>query len=100
RYSGLTDKELALCYEINDVLGDVCALLTRNTSNVSLQDQLVEAKRWDEQLEELKGDSHSSRVRLLYNIAHAARELLLEASEMVRLGQAQQEVLLIGNEPT
>src|SRR5690606_1402286 len=49
RYSGLTDRELALCYEINDVLGDVCALLTRNASNVSLQDQLVEAKRWDEQ---------------------------------------------------
>ena len=93
RYADLTDKELALCYEINDVLGDVCALLTRNASNVSLQDQIVQAKSWDEQLEELKGDSHSSRVRLLYNIAHAARELLLEASEMVRLGQAQQEVV-------
>jgi len=40
---------------------------------------------WEDNLEELHSDTESSRAGLIYNIAHATRELLLEASEMVRL---------------
>src|SRR5690606_34583282 len=80
RYANLSDGERVICRQINGVLDDVCGLLTRNARSVSLQEQLLEAQRWEEQLQELEGDSHSSKVRLLYNIAHAARELLVEAS--------------------
>ena len=85
RYANLSDGERVICRQINGVLDDVCGLLTRNARSVSLQEQLLEAQRWEEQLQELEGDSHSSKVRLLYNFAHAARELLVEASEMANL---------------
>lgn len=89
RYAGLTEKELSFCHEINSVLGDVCGLLSRNASNMNFRYQLVPADHWEAQLEGLQGDSHGSRVRLLYNIAHAARELLLEASEMAGIAPAR-----------
>jgi uncharacterized membrane protein (TIGR01666 family) len=85
RYAELSEKEHAFCREVSNVLGYVAALLTTKADQTQLQSHLQMASRWEENMEPLQTYAESHRAGLIYNIAHASRELLLEAAEMVKL---------------
>jgi len=85
RYAELSQRELECCKEISAVLGHVCKLLTDKEEDTQWQFYLDMTLCWEDNLEELHSDTESSRAGLIYNIAHATRELLLEASEMMKL---------------
>ena len=86
RYADLSDKEQAFCHEVSDVLGYVSKLLTDSADETQVTYHLQMANCWEENMEKLRTDAENQRVRLIYNIAHASRQLLVEANEMVKLG--------------
>jgi len=61
----------------------VADLLT-GTADISQLDTLLQtANYWEESLEELQHDATNCRARLIYNIAHVSRELLIETKGIV-----------------
>ena len=86
RYASLSDNERAFCKEVSEVLAYVYDLLTHKNVGSNWQSHVDRAHCWEDNLEQLHRDTGSKRGGLIYNIAHAARALLLEASEMVNLG--------------
>lgn len=89
RYADLSDKEHAFCREVSDVLGYVSKLLTNHADETQLQSYFQVANCWDENMDKLQTDAENQRAGLIYNIAHASRQLLIEATEMVKLGHSR-----------
>lgn len=85
RDAELSEEERAYCEEVSEVLGYVDRLLKDGDQGAQWQSYLDIADRWEEDLDQLPRDTESRRLGLIHNIAHATRELLLEAKEMVRL---------------
>lgn len=79
----LSEKELAFCRDVADVLLLVSEILTHKADEKQIEAYLQQANHWDEQAEEMMADARNRRVRLIYNIAHASRELLAEAKGIV-----------------
>lgn len=84
----LSERELDLCRDVSDVLRLVSEMLTNNADERQIEDSFQKTNCWDEQLEEMMGDTGNRRARLIYNIAHVARELLTEAKGIVGLYKA------------
>lgn len=79
----LSKRELDFCHTVSDVLRLVSEMLTHNADEVQIEAYLQRANCWDEQMEEMMNDAENRRVRLISNIAHVARELLIEAKGIV-----------------
>jgi len=85
RDADLSETARVYCEEVSEVLGYVDRLLKDGDQGAQWQSYLDIADRWEEDLDPLPKDTKSRRLGLIHNIAHATRELLLEAKEMVRL---------------
>src|SRR5690606_24249802 len=85
RDADLSETARVYCEEVSEVLGYVDRLLKDGDQGEQWQSYLDIADRWEEDLDPLPKDTKSRRLGLIHNIAHATRELLLEAKEMVRL---------------
>lgn len=79
----LSEKELDFCRDVSDVLRLVSEMLTRQADEAQIASYLQKANCWDEQMELMMNDPGNRRVRLIYNIAHVSRELLLEARGII-----------------
>lgn len=79
----LSAKERDFCRDVSDVLHLVSEILTRRTDEAQIASYLQKTNCWDEQMEEMMNDPENKRVRLIYNIAHVSRELLLEARGII-----------------
>lgn len=80
----LTPYERELCQDISKVLHYVTELLN-GTADVSRLDTLLHAANcWEESLEKMQHDATNRRAGLIYNIAHVSRELLIEATSIVK----------------
>lgn len=86
RYADLSNNERVFCEEVSAVLEYVGKLLTHKVEGTQGQSYLDMAHRWEDNLGQIQNGTDSKRAGLIYNIAHASRELLLEANEMVKLG--------------
>lgn len=75
----LSEKELDFCRDVSDVLQLVSEILTRNVDEEQIEANLQKANCWDEQTDAMMADPGNHRARLIYNIAHVSRELLVEA---------------------
>ena len=89
RYAELSEKERAFCREVSDVLLHVSELLTNSADETQFHSHFQMASCWEENMEKLQTDADNHRAGLIYNIAHASRELLLEANKMVKLVHAK-----------
>lgn len=79
----LSEKELDLCRDVSDVLRLVSEMLTNNADEKQIEDSFRRANCWDEQIDKMMSDAGNRRARLIYNIAHVARELLMETRGIV-----------------
>lgn len=84
----LSERELDLCRDVSDVLRLVSEMLTNNADERQIEDSFRKTNCWDEQIDQMMGDTGNRRARLIYNIAHVARELLTEAKGIVGLYKA------------
>ena len=75
----LSEKELDFCRDVSDVLQLVSEILTRNVDEEQIEANLQKANCWDEQTDAMMADPGNHRARLIYNIAHVSRVLLVEA---------------------
>lgn len=80
----LSEKELALCREVSSVLGLVSGMLTNSADEVETDFYSQRTEHWDEQIDEMMKDPSNRRARLIYNIAHVVRELLVESKGIVK----------------
>ncbi|MEA4918968.1 FUSC family membrane protein [Proteiniphilum sp.] len=79
----LSEKELDFCHNVSDVLRLVSEILTHKADEGEIKAYFQRAISWDEQMEEMMSDPANRRVRLISNIAHVARELLIEAKGII-----------------
>ena len=63
----------------------VTELLTNHADESLMEHHLQVAGCWDERIDEMKNDPENQRVGLIYNIAHVSRQLLREASGIMKL---------------
>src|SRR5690606_23065128 len=94
RYAALSNHQRVNCEEVSAVLGYVGKLLTQGGDRAQWQLYLDMADRWDDSLEQIQNDTESRRAGLIYNIAHATRELLLEANEMEKIGRLKADTAI------
>lgn len=79
----LKENELLLCREVSEVLGLVSEMLTQNSDEYRIEKYLQKVNNWDEQADAIMNDIENRKARLLLNIAHVARELLMETKDIV-----------------
>lgn len=81
----LSESELELCRDVSDVLQLVSEMLNNNVDERQVEDSFRKANCWDAQIDKMMEETENRRVRLIYNIAHVARELLMEAKGLSSL---------------
>ena len=81
----LSEKERDFCRDVSGVLQYVTELLTNHADESLMEHHLQVAGCWDERIDEMKNDPENQRVGLIYNIAHVSRQLLREASGIMKL---------------
>lgn len=81
----LSKKEQDFSRDVSGVLQYVTELLTSDADESQMEHHLQIADRWEDRMDEMKNDPENSRVGLLYNIAHVSRQLLREASGIMKL---------------
>lgn len=80
----LTPEERAFCRDVSVVLHFVTELLTGTADKSQLEPLLQSANCWEDNIEKLQKDETNRRAGLIYNIAHVSRELLVEATSIVK----------------
>ena len=84
----LSEKERDFCRDVSGVLKYVTELLTNHADESKMEHHLQIADRWDDRMDEMRNEPGNNRVGLLYNIAHVSRQLLREASGIMKLYEA------------
>lgn len=81
----LSENERDFCRDVSNVLLYVTELLNNKEDEAKMEHHLKVADRWEERMDEMRNDPQNSRVGLLYNIAHVSRQILREASGIMKL---------------
>ena len=81
----LSEKERDFCRDVSGVLGYVTELLTNHADESHMEHHMQLSGRWDERMDEMMNDPENKRAGLIYNIAHVSRQLLWEASGIMKL---------------
>lgn len=84
----LTPEEREFCRDVSVVLHYVTELLTGSADKTQLEPLLEAANCWEDGIEKLQKDETNRRAGLIYNIAHVSRELLVEATSLVKQGKS------------